>query len=87
MNQIRTLLLSPCLLLSACSLFTQENAKTIADIAHDLCVKHYSAEKSGMSLKEIAETYCQDLDPWVNSIEGAEALGAAKASAKAKAHP
>jgi len=71
------------LLFCGCSLFTGETAKTAADIAHDLCVKHYSAAKPGVSLDDIAKSYCQDLDPWVSTIVGAEQLGAAKVAAKA----
>jgi hypothetical protein len=74
-----------CLPLSSCSVFTPARTKTAVDIAHDLCVKHYSAEKPGLSIEDITRTYCEDLDPWVSTIVGAEALGAAKASAKAKA--
>jgi hypothetical protein len=84
-SALLVLVFALCLPLSSCSLFTRENAKTAADIAHDLCVKHYSAEKPGLSIEDITRTYCEDLDPWVSTIVGAEALGAAKASAKAKA--
>ncbi len=67
-------------LLSGCGLFTPANAKTAQDIAHDLCVMHYG--KQGLSLDDIAKTYCKDIDPWLDVIVGAEKLGAAKAAAK-----
>lgn len=78
------LLVGLALPLQACSFFTRETAKTAADLAHDLCVKHFSAEKPALSLEDVARTYCKDLDPWVSTIVGAEELGAAKARA---AHP
>jgi hypothetical protein len=73
-----------CLMLCGCSVFTRQTAKTVVDIAHDLCVKHYSGEKPGISIKDVEDTYCKDLDPWISTILGAEVLGAAKARA---AHP
>lgn len=72
------------LLLTGCGLFTAATAKTAADIAHDLCVMHYGKEKPALSLDDVAKTYCKDIDPWVDSLLGAERLGAAKARA---AHP
>lgn len=71
--------------LQACSVFNRQNAKTVVDIAHELCVAHYAKEKPAISLDDVARTYCKDLDPWVDSVLGAERLGAAKAAAKAGA--
>jgi hypothetical protein len=79
------LLIAALCLLAGCSILTPARTKTAVDIAHDLCVKHFSAEKPGLSIDDITRTYCKDLDPWVDTVLGAEALGAAKASAKAKA--
>lgn len=73
------------LLLQGCALLNRQTAKTVVDIAHDLCVAHFSKEKPALSLEDIARTYCKDLDPWVDSVLGAERLGASKAAAKAKA--
>jgi hypothetical protein len=68
------------LLLPSCGIFSTAT-KTAQDIAHDLCVLHYGKQK--LSLEEIAETYCKDIDPWLDAVVGAEKLGAAKAAAKA----
>lgn len=80
---IKIRIAAACLLLTGCSLFTRENAKTANEIAHDLCVKHFSSEKPGVSLKDVELAYCKDLQPWVDTILAAETLGAAKVSAKA----
>jgi len=72
------------LMLPGCGLFTAATAKTAQDIAHDLCVMHYGKEKPALSLDDVARTYCKDIDPWVDTILGAERLGAAKVKA---AHP
>ncbi len=65
--------------LTGCGLFSTATAKTAQNIAHDLCVLHYG--KQGFSLEDIARSYCKNIDPWVESVLGAEKLAAAKVKA------
>ena len=59
----------------------KQTAKTATDIAHDLCVLHYGKAKPALSLEDVARTSCEDIDPWVESLLGAERLAAAKTQA------
>lgn len=70
--------------LTACGLLTKQNAKSAQDIAHDLCVLHYQKAKPALSLEDVVRTYCEDIDPWVETVLGAERLGSAKASARTR---
>jgi hypothetical protein len=67
--------------LTGCGLFTAASAKTAQDIAHDLCVLHYGKQKPALSLEDVARTYCKNIDPWLDSLLGAEQLAAAKVKA------
>jgi hypothetical protein len=75
-------LLAVALSLCGCGLFTVQSAKTAQDIAHDLCVLHFQKEKPALSLEDVARTYCEDVDPWLDSLLGAEQLAAAKVRTK-----
>jgi hypothetical protein len=68
--------------LAGCGLFTAAGAKTAQEIAHDLCVLHYGKAKPGLSLDDVARTYCKDIDPWLDSLLAAERLAAAKVKAQ-----
>lgn len=54
--------------LASCGLLTAQTAKTAQDIAHDLCVLHFQKEKPALSLEDVARTYCEDIDPWLDAV-------------------
>lgn len=68
-------LVTVALLLSGCSLFTKENARTANDVARDLCQLHYQKIKPGISLEEIGETFCKDVRPWLDFVLATQQTG------------
>ena len=66
--KLRVALVALTLTLTGCSLFTKENARTANDIARDLCALHALEVKPGISAEEIAESFCKDVQPWIDVV-------------------
>jgi hypothetical protein len=65
-------------------------AKTVADVAHELCIQHYQEAKPGMSPEDIAHGLCateEALRPFIEAILSAKQQLARQTAAAAPSAP
>lgn len=72
---MRRILLLTALVTTGCGLFTREHIRGANDVARDLCALHAREVKPGISAKEIADTFCNDLRPWLDLVGTVQKTG------------
>jgi len=68
-------LIAGAMVLTSCSLFTKENARSANDVARDLCRLHAEQIKPGISAEEIANGFCKDVQPWLDFVLATQRVG------------